>query len=94
MIKFNLKDCWDAECLTSYGWIECVGNADRACYDLHQHYLATGVKLVAEKKLSDPKLLNVIEAVPNKQAIGKAFKAESKQVFRKRNQMNYEYVNV
>ncbi len=20
------KDCWDAEVLTSYGWIECVGN--------------------------------------------------------------------
>jgi glycyl-tRNA synthetase (class II) len=19
------KDCWDAEVLTSYGWIECVG---------------------------------------------------------------------
>lgn len=22
-------DCWDAECLTSYGWVECVGCADR-----------------------------------------------------------------
>lgn len=25
-------DCWDAECLTSYGWVECVGCADR--YDI------------------------------------------------------------
>uniref|UniRef100_A0A914PP72 Glycine--tRNA ligase n=1 Tax=Panagrolaimus davidi TaxID=227884 RepID=A0A914PP72_9BILA len=23
------QDCWDAEILTSYGWIECVGHADR-----------------------------------------------------------------
>ena len=23
------KDCWDAELLTSYGWVECVGCADR-----------------------------------------------------------------
>lgn len=23
-------DCWDAELLTSYGWIECVGCADRS----------------------------------------------------------------
>lgn len=26
-------DCWDAELLTSYGWIECVGCADRSAYD-------------------------------------------------------------
>jgi len=23
------KDCWDAEILTSYGWVECVGMANR-----------------------------------------------------------------
>ncbi len=30
-------DCWDTELHTSYGWIECVGCADRSCYDLEQH---------------------------------------------------------
>ncbi|CAH8253910.1 unnamed protein product [Arabidopsis lyrata] len=30
-------DCWDAEIETSYGWIECVGIADRAAYDLRAH---------------------------------------------------------
>ena len=25
-------DCWDAELFTSYGWIECVGCADRSAY--------------------------------------------------------------
>ena len=36
------KLCWDAECLTSYGWVECVGCADRGCYDLTQHELFSG----------------------------------------------------
>lgn len=71
-------DCWDAECLTSYGWIECVGCADRSAYDLTQHTKATGVRLVAEKKLPAPKTIEVTEVVPNKAAIGKAFKKEAK----------------
>ena len=28
------EDCWDAEIECSYGWIECVGLADRSAYDL------------------------------------------------------------
>uniref|UniRef100_A0A915Q5H2 Glycine--tRNA ligase n=1 Tax=Setaria digitata TaxID=48799 RepID=A0A915Q5H2_9BILA len=73
-------DCWDAEILTSYGWIECVGVADRACYDLLQHSKATGEKLVAEKLLAEPKIIQVVEAVPNKAVIGKIYKTDAKQV--------------
>lgn len=73
-------DCWDAECLTSYGWIECVGCADRSAYDLTQHTNATGVKLTAEKKLPAPKTVNVTEAAPNKAAIGKSFKKDAKEI--------------
>ncbi|XP_026323718.1 glycine--tRNA ligase [Hyposmocoma kahamanoa] len=71
-------DCWDAECLTSYGWVECVGCADRSAYDLTQHTKATGIRLAAEKKLSAPKQLEAVEAVANKAAIGKAFKKDAK----------------
>ena len=28
------EDCWDAEIECSYGWIECVGLADRSAFDL------------------------------------------------------------
>lgn len=73
-------DCWDAECLTSYGWIECVGCADRSAYDLGQHTKATGVKLVAEKKLPEPKVVDVCECVPNRGLIGKTFRKEAKQI--------------
>ena len=30
-------DCWDAEALMGFGWIEIVGIADRTCYDLQSH---------------------------------------------------------
>lgn len=73
-------DCWDAECLTSYGWVECVGCADRSAYDLSQHTLATKVRLVAEKKLAEPKTIDFVEAVPNKAAVGKSFKKEAKEI--------------
>ncbi|XP_023178071.2 glycine--tRNA ligase [Drosophila hydei] len=73
-------DCWDAEILTSYGWVECVGCADRSAYDLSQHTAATGVRLVAEKRLPAPKTVEVSEIVPNKQALGKAFKKEAKSI--------------
>jgi glycyl-tRNA synthetase len=40
-------DCWDAEVRTSaHGWVEVVGHADRACYDLECHSNATGIPLV------------------------------------------------
>ncbi|XP_073344510.1 glycine--tRNA ligase [Pagrus major] len=73
-------DCWDAESKTSYGWIEIVGCADRACYDLSCHSRATKVPLVAEKPLKEPKVVNVVQFEPNKGAIGTAFKKDSKLV--------------
>jgi len=47
-------DCWDAEIETSYGWIECVGCADRSAYDLTVHSNATGKPLVARQLLPEP----------------------------------------
>jgi glycyl-tRNA synthetase len=43
-------DCWDAEALTSSGWVEIVGCADRSAYDLTHHTLGSGTKLVASRK--------------------------------------------
>jgi len=70
-------DCWDAEIKTTYGWVECVGCADRSAYDLTQHTKATNVKLVAEKKLPEPRLEDVVQLVSNKAALGKAFKKDA-----------------
>ena len=54
-------DCWDAELLTSYGWIECVGCADRSAYDLTVHAKKTGAPLVVRETLKEP--LRTMESV-------------------------------
>jgi len=73
-------DCWDCECLTSSGWLECVGCADRSCYDLTQHSIATNVKLSANRTLKTPKEVEVIECVPDRSVLGRLFKANAKPV--------------
>merc|ERR1712133_14025 len=64
------SDCWDAEILTSYGWIEAVGCADRSAFDLRNPSNATGVKLVASRTIENPKkidnkTIHVEEFVPS-----------------------------
>lgn len=73
-------DCWDAEINTSFGWIECVGCADRSCYDLNQHSKTTGVRLSAEVQLKSPKNIQVTELQPQMSVIGKTFKKDSKDI--------------
>lgn len=73
-------DCWDCECLTTAGWLECVGCADRSCYDLAQHANATNVKLSANRSLKAPKMVEVIECVPQKSVLGKVLKGDAKLV--------------
>lgn len=55
-------DCWDAEMFMSYGWIECVGIADRSCYDLKCHEEMSKVSLRCKRRLSEPR--EVDEWVP------------------------------
>ncbi|KAF8811140.1 class II aaRS and biotin synthetase [Phlegmacium glaucopus] len=43
-------DCWDAEIHNSTGWMEYVGCADRAAYDLSVHSTRTGHPLVVRQR--------------------------------------------
>lgn len=74
------SDCWDAEIFSSYGWVECVGCADRSCYDLEKHEEATRRGLFAQEKLDQPitKEVTVVEA--NMGFIGKTYKSLGKQI--------------
>lgn len=45
-----------------------------------QHTKATGIRLAAEKKLAEPKTIDVVEAVPNKGVLGKSFKKDAKAI--------------
>ena len=73
-------DCWDAEIQCSYGWIECVGLADRSAFDLKAHSEKSNVELVAYERYAEPIQEEIVEVTPNKQAIGKAFKRDAKAV--------------
>jgi glycyl-tRNA synthetase len=74
------SDCWDAEVITSYGWVEVVGIADRSAYDLTKHAEHSKKELVAAIKLKSPKLVKFLEATTNKQLLGKTFKTNNKTV--------------
>ena len=70
------SDCWDAEIETSLGWVECVGIADRSAFDLTQHSIATGTKLVAARRFKEPQPATVINVALDKSGIGKALKKD------------------
>jgi glycyl-tRNA synthetase len=71
------NDCWDAECLTSYGWVECVGIADRGNYDLTCHGIGSKKSLYAYEILPEPIIKQCQRIVPNKALLGKTFKVEA-----------------
>ncbi|KAI3818954.1 hypothetical protein L1987_12776 [Smallanthus sonchifolius] len=73
-------DCWDAEIESSYGWIECVGIADRSAYDLHAHTDKSSVALVAQEKFAEPKEVEKLVIAPIKKDLGLAFKGNQKMV--------------
>ncbi|KAI8823554.1 uncharacterized protein EV422DRAFT_493603 [Fimicolochytrium jonesii] len=73
-------DCWDAEIKSSYGWIECVGCADRSAYDLTAHTNKTGEKLVVRETLPEPIIEDKVVLEVNKKNFGPAFKKDAKAV--------------
>ncbi|KAI1258921.1 glycyl-tRNA synthetase [Xylariaceae sp. FL1019] len=73
-------DCWDAELLTSHGWIECVGCADRSAYDLTVHSKYTGTPLAVKEALAEPKTVNEFQASLEKKLMGPRFRKDAKAV--------------
>jgi len=73
-------DCWDAELLNSYGWIECVGCADRSAYDLTVHSRRTGTPLVVREMLKEPVKVEEYVVELDKKKSGPKFKEDSKAI--------------
>jgi glycyl-tRNA synthetase len=69
------EDCWDAEILGSYGWVECVGIAHRGCYDLESHEKATGQRLRAWRTFQEPKSVEIDGWTIDGAKAGPAFRA-------------------
>ena len=70
-------DCWDAEALLGYGWIELVGVADRGCYDVSAHLDHSGADLTAFERFDEPKEIEVDKIKPNHSHLGPLFKGRA-----------------
>ncbi|KXZ46296.1 hypothetical protein GPECTOR_45g166 [Gonium pectorale] len=73
-------DCWDGEVETTYGWVECVGLADRSAYDLQAHTAMSKIDLTAFDKYDTPRMVEVVKVVPNNKELGAVFKKDQKAV--------------
>ncbi|KAL6768360.1 TSG1 [Auxenochlorella protothecoides x Auxenochlorella symbiontica] len=74
------EDCWDCEVHCSHGWIECAGLADRSAYDLRAHTAMSKVELSAYETFAEAREVDTLTVLPNKKALGQAFKGEAKAV--------------
>ncbi len=73
-------DCWDAEVLLSYGWIEITGIADRGCWDLSRHAQFSGTELTHFKRFDEPREMEVEKIRAKHKALGPAFKGKAKDI--------------
>eukprot|EP00193_Tetraselmis_chui_P003500 CAMPEP_0177771360 /NCGR_PEP_ID=MMETSP0491_2-20121128/11534_1 /TAXON_ID=63592 /ORGANISM="Tetraselmis chuii, Strain PLY429" /LENGTH=689 /DNA_ID=CAMNT_0019288871 /DNA_START=54 /DNA_END=2123 /DNA_ORIENTATION=+ len=73
-------DCWDCEVECSYGWVECVGLADRSAFDLNAHAGASKVDLTAYEQFAEPRMVELVEVKPDKRSLGRDFKKDAKAI--------------
>ncbi|SVA61035.1 uncharacterized protein METZ01_LOCUS113889, partial [marine metagenome] len=68
-------DCWDCELHGEYGWVECVGIANRTCHDLLSHEQHSGSKLLrAWRQFDEPRSEARDVLAPNGASLGPTFK--------------------
>ena len=71
-------ECWDAELFSErFGWIECVGIADRSAYDIGAHINESGTDMYALRKYDKPKTVEVKKIVPKMDVLGPLFKGKA-----------------
>ncbi|UCF49949.1 MAG: glycine--tRNA ligase [Thermoplasmatales archaeon] len=71
-------ECWDAELFSErFGWIECVGIADRSAYDLQSHIDSSGKDMYALRKYEEPKIVDVKKIIPKMNELGPLFKGNA-----------------
>lgn len=69
------EECWDAELYSErFGWVECVGIADRSAYDLNSHIQKSGTDMYASRKYDEPKTVDIKKIIPKMDKLGPLFK--------------------
>lgn len=75
------QECWDAELYSErFGWVECVGMADRSAYDLSAHIDSSKTDMYAMRKYDEPKIVEVKKIVPKMGVLGPLFKDKAGQI--------------
>ena len=71
-------ECWDAELFSErFGWVECVGIADRSAYDLNSHIVSSSVDMYALRPFEESREGMVKKVVPKMNMIGPRFSGKA-----------------
>jgi glycyl-tRNA synthetase len=82
-------ECWDAELNSErFGWVECVGIADRSAYDLNAHIIASSVDMYALRPFDEPREVNVKKIVPKMNILGPRFSGKAGKIKEQLEQMD------
>jgi glycyl-tRNA synthetase len=74
-------DCWDVEVYTDrYGWIEVIGIADRADFDLKSHSEYSNEDLRVFIEYDDPKTITKMAVKPDMKKFGPLFKKDAPKI--------------
>jgi glycyl-tRNA synthetase len=72
------QECWDAELFSErFGWIECVGIADRSAYDLNAHIAASKTDMYALRRYDEPRKVTKKQIMPKMNVLGPEFKQQA-----------------
>ena len=75
------SDCWDCEIFGEYGWIECVGIANRTCHDFESHESHSGTNLLRSwRQFATPKKITGERLSPVGSVIGPVFRQRAGEV--------------
>jgi len=68
------QECWDAELFSErFGWVECVGIADRSAYDIDAHIKASKTDMYAMRKYDEVRTVTCKKIIPKMNVIGPKF---------------------
>jgi glycyl-tRNA synthetase len=88
------QECWDAEIYSNrFGWIECVGIADRSAYDLSSHIESTNTDMYAIRKYEEAKNVKVTKIIPDMGVLGPLFKGKAGKIKETLEKMDYKEKN-
>jgi glycyl-tRNA synthetase len=82
-------ECWDAELYSErFGWVECVGIADRSAYDLNAHIVSSSVDMYALRPFEELREVTVKKVVPKMSMLGPRFSGKAGKIKEQLEQMD------